>query len=1036
MIIRKLITFLAVLLLLAATATAQTEYSGTISEPVTLTDGASITLNNATITGGIVCEGSATITLVGTNSVTGADKKAGIQIGGSGATLTIKGDGSLTANGGYWSAGIGLSAIFNYDNNVSSGDIIIEGGTITAIGGDQGAGIGTGIIKNTNNDNSTSVQFGNVTIKGGTVTATDGGSGDGIGKGYSYPGPSITFGIVTIYDGINMVDASSIKNSESIVYMHDETDVTANASNYFTITEDGDRRIIAPKDDADYTITIADDIEHGTLTGAATAKYMEKVTITATPDLGYRLSRLVVKDADNNDVATTGNSFFMPKGEVTVSAVFEQGVHGTTEFVLGYFAPDGYEKEATIYDGVTTVNLQSGISYSIGKDYYEYVHGEYHIVNIESSFLLDNNIYSVDIPYAGGTGEFVGVPDTKFNLNSNGESGYYDITMTDAGNDKWSVSILKTVGVIDNIPDQTYTGSEITPEPLVMAGSLNLTKGTDYEYSYTDNVNVGTAKVTVTFKGDYASLGSVEKEFNIVRATPTVTAPTANTLTYNGNEQELVTAGSTDFGKVLYSLDGTNYSKDIPKATDAGTYTVYYKVDTDNYFYAPQTVEVTIAEESKTEPITTQISYVTANGQASEEVTAIVLDENTVIDEDFDWSQPVYYVTGDVVYSDAYFMFSNPNGVTLILADDANLNVGTIMTYHPYEDGSTEYGTYDVIITKAVGAEGVGKISSQIICKNFVQYAGQLTGIVGAFGDSTGEDADYQGTITLDFADESASANIVTYYEEMRLCDSFIIPDGKALTDGTNIYTGTLSADDLTAISGQTLRPCLVLADDIIGDETLANNDGMTLTVALANRTIDTEWNTIALPFDVSAEQLTETFGTGVKLYELSGSTLDNGVLGLEFASATSIEAGKPYFIKASADVVNPTFQSVTIDASANNPSATDYVDFIPTLGVTTVEGSDLREVLVLGAGNTLYNPSVLPAMMKGFRGFFRVHDEVVANAAQFRMSFAEESEISGIFRVAGDNGTDGCIYNLMGQRVNRADKGLFIVNGKRVIRP
>ena len=61
--------------------------------------------------------------------------------------------------------------------------------------------------------------------------------------------------------------------------------------------------------------------------------------------------------------------------------------------------------------------------------------------------------------------------------------------------------------VIADIPDQTYTGSAITPEPLVLAGSLNLTKGTDYEYSYTNNTNVGTAKVRATFQGTYATLG-------------------------------------------------------------------------------------------------------------------------------------------------------------------------------------------------------------------------------------------------------------------------------------------------------------------------------------------------------------------------------------------------------------------------------------------------------------------------------------------------------------------------------------------------
>ncbi|MBQ6759892.1 MAG: hypothetical protein IJP47_00505 [Prevotella sp.] len=563
--------------------------TGSTSGTVTIAGNANITLNNSTINGGIVCKGSATITLVGTNSVSGATNKAGIQIGGSGTTLTIKGNGSLTANGDDQSAGIGLSRAWNPASDVTGGDIVIEGGNITANGGSQwGAGIGTGVIYG--NGSAKTARIGNITIKGGTVKATGGSDSDGIGTGYTYYGCTNAIGTVTIYDGIDMVDASSIKNSESIVYMHDETDVTANASNYFTITEDGDRRIIAPKDDTDYIITIADDIEHGSLTGAATAKYMENVTITATPDLGYRLSRLVVKDADNNDVATTGNSFFMPKGNVTVSAVFEQGTHGTTEFAWGYLGQYGFVTEATIYDGVTTVELQQGQSYRILK----YDEDSYR------KFLLDNDIYNVTIPYSGGTGTFTYANGTNFRVDYNGESGYYDITMTDAGNGKWSVSILKTVGVIDNIPDQTYSGSAITPEPLVMAGSLNLTKGTDYEYSYSNNTNVGTATVTVTFKGDYASLGSVEKEFTIIKATPTVTAPTAIAdLVYTGSAQALVTGGTTDVGDILsYCLEENGmYSADIPTGTNAGIYTVYYKVDgSDNWnAVAGGTVEVNIA---------------------------------------------------------------------------------------------------------------------------------------------------------------------------------------------------------------------------------------------------------------------------------------------------------------------------------------------------------------------------------------------------------------------------------------------------------
>ena len=553
--------------------------TGTTSHTVTIAADAGITLSGATISGGIVCEGTATITLVGTNSVnvnnvsaSSMHKTAGIQIGGSGTTLTIRGDGSLTATGGSQAAGIGLGR--TWDASVTAGVIVIEGGTVNA-SGDIGIGIGTV-------GNSQTATIDGISIKGGTVSAS-------LGKGYIYNGCTATVGYIKIYDTIDMVDASKI--TESVTYMHDDTDVTASASTYFTITEDGDRRVIVPKDNTDYNITIADGIEHGTLTGAATAKYMEKVTITATPALGYRFSRLVVKDAQNNDVASTGNSFFMPKSNVTVSAVFEQGTHGTTEFEWFYQTgphPEDIVLE-TIYDGVTTVNIQNReMSYKIRK--YE--------GNTYYKFLLDNNTYDANIPYAGGTGEFYesGNP-TNFVVPYDGETGYYDITMTDTGNGKWSVSILKTVAVMDAVPDQTYSGSAITPEPLVIAGSLSLTKGTDYVYSYTNNTNVGTATVRATFQGDYESLGYVEKEFTIVKATPAVTAPTAVAdLVYKGSAQALVNAGSTDFGTLLYSLDGQNYSDDIPTGKDAGTYTVYYKVyGSDNWnAVAAQTIEVTI----------------------------------------------------------------------------------------------------------------------------------------------------------------------------------------------------------------------------------------------------------------------------------------------------------------------------------------------------------------------------------------------------------------------------------------------------------
>ena len=77
-----------------------------------------------------------------------------------------------------------------------------------------------------------------------------------------------------------------------------------------------------------------------------------------------------------------------------------------------------------------------------------------------------------------------------------------------------------------------------------------------------------------------------------------VTAPTGKELTYKGTAQELVTAGTASGGTMVYSLDGKTFEATIPTATDAGTYTVYYKVigdDTHNDTVASE-VQATIAK--------------------------------------------------------------------------------------------------------------------------------------------------------------------------------------------------------------------------------------------------------------------------------------------------------------------------------------------------------------------------------------------------------------------------------------------------------
>ena len=61
---------------------------------------------------------------------------------------------------------------------------------------------------------------------------------------------------------------------------------------------------------------------------------------------------------------------------------------------------------------------------------------------------------------------------------------------------------------------QTYTGSAITPTPTIKYGDVTLVKDKDYNLTYTDNVNVGKAKINVSFIGNYS--GSATTNFDII----------------------------------------------------------------------------------------------------------------------------------------------------------------------------------------------------------------------------------------------------------------------------------------------------------------------------------------------------------------------------------------------------------------------------------------------------------------------------------------------------------------------------------------
>ena len=147
------------------------------------------------------------------------------------------------------------------------------------------------------------------------------------------------------------------------------------------------------------------------------------------------------------------------------------------------------------------------------------------------------------------------------------------------------------------------------------APTINLSSG----YYAVGTARIENGKLILPIqKNDVETIGSVGTVTVVIKSTnyeditltvnvnatnklvPTVTAPTANALTYNGTEQALVTAGKTTGGTMLYRLDDSEWSEQLPTAKNAGEYTVWYKVQGNAEYadVAEQSLTVTVAKKA------------------------------------------------------------------------------------------------------------------------------------------------------------------------------------------------------------------------------------------------------------------------------------------------------------------------------------------------------------------------------------------------------------------------------------------------------
>lgn len=283
------------------------------------------------------------------------------------------------------------------------------------------------------------------------------------------------------------------------------------------------------------------------------------------------------------------------------------------------------------------------------------------------------------LPTLGDNCKYGSIKYEACNFNLIGEGGYANSMAMITSNDEFQLAVpavesqtegsVGTVGVkitTDNYQDMLLTvkviaknkivpvpDGEITATPITFGQILRVStitgtmkddgKTVEGTFEWTDPSTkpdkAGNYQAEWTFTPaegyeEYATVtGTVTIKVN--KATipaNAITAPAANVLTYNGNDQALITAGMTDHGTMQYSLtENGTYSQDIPTATDAGEYTVWYRVigDENHNDTTPASVAVRIGKKPLTITGVTAVSK-PYDGTTNANISSVTFDNVTL----------------------------------------------------------------------------------------------------------------------------------------------------------------------------------------------------------------------------------------------------------------------------------------------------------------------------------------------------------------------------------------------------------------------
>lgn len=276
------------------------------------------------------------------------------------------------------------------------------------------------------------------------------------------------------------------------------------------------------------------------------------------------------------------------------------------------------------------------------------------------------------------------------------------------------------------------------------------------------------------------------------------------------------------------------------------------------------------------------------------------------------------------------------------------------------------------------------------------------------------------------------SKEIINQYSEQKYGKQFFSLSNIQVGSGEGTNQETKATYNYISVVTNDYKAATVTSSNTLDEVAVNTFNAQNDVDVQLKRTLSPEhWNSFCVPFAISADVIAEKFGEGTQICTFGSM---NGNV-MNFDHSTTIEAGKPYIVKPTKEVVDPSFTSVNIEATAAKKVGADgyFMQGIYSAKTDlTTDGTNL----FLGDGNKFYKPAgTTTARMKGLRAFFIVPQGT--NLAALRANIDGATTSIDELTTVVEQPIDNRIYNLQGQFVGTSFEGLhgvYVQNGKKVL--